>query len=134
MSTESRSSIFSEKILTTIKLNLGLGEDYIVFDREVMNAINMALFDLDQLFDRTLVKDFALETGEETWGQYVSEETFKMFSTIPTYITQKVRLVFDPPSNNFTIEAIERQLARMEFRLTVRDDEDTLGGKTNGIL
>lgn len=111
------------KILDTISQNLGVEKDYDVFDINIITAINASIFDLDQLFSFQLTKDFSVETGEEKWSDYVDEATFKHFAIIPTYIYMKTRLIFDPPTNAFTIEAIERQITRMEFRLTVKDDE-----------
>lgn len=120
---------FEQTILSTVKKNLGVGDDYDVFDRDIITAINLALFDLEQLFSFADVSTFTVETGEETWGEYLDVGNFKAFNTIPAYISLKARLMFDPPTNNFAIEAIERQLARMEFRLTVMNDTKILGGE-----
>lgn len=119
---------FEQPILSTIKKNLGVGDDYDIFDRDIITAVNLALFELEQLFGFATVSTFTIETGEETWGDYVSKEMFDTFSMLPAYISLKARLIFDPPNNNFAVEAIERQLARMEFRITVRDDIKKLGG------
>ena len=117
---------FEHTILSTVKKNLGIGDDYDIFDRDIITAINLALFDLEQLFSFADVSTFTVETGEETWGDYLDAANYKAFNTIPAYISLKARLMFDPPTNNFAIEAIERQLARMEFRLTVMDDTKIL--------
>lgn len=113
---------FEHTILSTVKKNLGIGDDYDIFDRDIITAINLALFELEQLFSFADVSTFTVETGEETWSDYLDAANFKAFNTIPAYISLKARLMFDPPTSNFAIEAIERQLARMEFRLTVMDD------------
>ena len=120
---------FEHTILSTVKKNLGIGDDYDIFDRDIITAINLALFDLEQLFSFANVSTFTVETGEETWGDYLDVANYKAFNTIPAYISLKARLMFDPPTNNFAIEAIERQLARMEFRMTVMDDTKILGGE-----
>lgn len=128
--TQHSTKVYDEPILVTIKKILGIDKDYTHFDKDILVAVNAALFNLSSLFNYSNPDFFNLETGEETWESYLSEEAYKRFPVIPQYIALRSRLLFDPPTNSFLIEGIERQLSRFEFLITVRDDELERGKNT----
>lgn len=110
----------TDSILKTIRANR-FHEGYDVFDTQLILAINSAIFDLNEVVELP-DETFVVSNDTATWGDLLSDELFNRFVTVPQYIDFKVRLYFDPPKNSFAIEAIERQLTRMEHRLSNVND------------
>lgn len=112
-----------DSILVTIKEMLGVGIDYTPFDTEIMVDINSVLMTLCQLGVGP-ERPFLITGPNETWEQFTSR---KDLEAIKTFIYLKVKLLFDTPTNSFTIEAYERQASEYEWRLTqqaeVKEDE-----------
>jgi hypothetical protein len=61
------------------------------------------------------VEGFVITSKDETWGNYLGD-TANLDSVKP-YIYLKTRLIFDPPSSTSAIEAFERQIKEIEWRL-----------------
>lgn len=106
----------SDEILDTIKKLLDIPKDLDYFDTDVKVHINSAMVSLNQLGVGPR-EGFILEDGKETWSDYVGGENVE---SVKTYIYLKVKEVFDPPSNAFAVQAIERQLKEIEWRLSVQ--------------
>lgn len=115
-------------ILLTIKKMLGIAEDYKVFDQDIIAFINSVFMNLYQLGVGPQNYVYAITGESETWDEFTD---MKNFEAIKSYMYLKVKLLFDPPTNSFTIEAIERQIAEREWRLTLQAErkEDTDGTK-----
>lgn len=105
----------NESILTTIKKMLGIEENYEAFDTDIMVHINSVFMTLHQLGVGPR-KGFSISGTRETWGNFISRDK-NLLNGVKTYIYLKVRLLFDPPTNSFTIEAINRQITELEWRL-----------------
>jgi hypothetical protein len=100
-------------ILTSIKKLLGIDEEYTHFDVDITMYINSALMILNQL---GVVSDEILITDKnDSWGDVIGDS--KRIESIKIYVYLKVRLSFDPPTTSFAIEAIERQITELEWRL-----------------
>lgn len=106
-----------ESILTSIKKLLGIDSDYEHFDTDIVIYINSALTTLNQL---GVGPDtgFLIKDKNTVWADFVEEE-MKMES-VKAYVYLKVRLLFDPPTNSFLIEAIQNQVKELEWRLNVQ--------------
>lgn len=104
-------------ILNSIKHALGVPEDYTVFDQDIIMHINTVLGTLHQLGVKTN-DDFAIEGVTETWEDYIPPGP--LIKSVPSFVYVKVRLIFDPPSTSFTIEAFERIASELEFRINVQ--------------
>ena len=109
-----------ESILTSIKKLLGPEEDYTHFDTDIMIHINSALMTLNQLGVGPETGLFITGAGE-TWTSLIGNR--KDIEGIKTYIYLKVRLIFDPPTSGFLIDAIERQISEFEWRLNIQMDK-----------
>lgn len=107
-------------ILLSTKSILGLSEDYTAFDLDVITHINASLATLNQLGIGP-VDGFVIEDANEQWSEL--ELPMRLLSLTRTYIFLKVRLLFDPPSTSYLIEATERQITQYEWRLSVLRDE-----------
>lgn len=105
-----------ESILTSIKKLLGIEKDYTHFDPEIVTHINSVFMILTQI---GLGPDegFYIEDDSTTWDEFV-EDPAKL-QAVKSYVHHKVRLLFDPPSNSTHMDAINRTIAELEWRLKV---------------
>ena len=110
----------SESILDTIKNMLGLEKDYNAFDTEIIAYINSALFTLSQLGVGP-EEGFSITGSDEVWSDFV-ENTSK-FIAVRTFIKLKVQLLFDPPSNSFAVDAVNKQIDELIWRLCLEAEE-----------
>lgn len=97
---------------------LGIEAEYTHFDPEIIVNINTVLMSLYQL--GVGETSYFLVDGTETWEDFLGD--FTNLEGIKTYIYMKVRLLFDPPANSFVLDAMERQIAELEFRINVQVD------------
>lgn len=111
-----------ESILTSIKKLLGIGEEDDTFDTDVIMHINSILSILQQLGvgPRT---GYMITGYDDTWSDFMDRTEDDRFNMIKTYVYLRVRLLFDPPTNSFTIDAIKKQYEEIEWRITVAGDE-----------
>lgn len=103
-----------ESILKSTKKILGLAENYTAFDLDVITHINGAFSILEQLGvgppDGYMIEDY-----RDEWEDYDAPQN--QLNLIKTYIFLKVRMLFDPPTTSFLIEAMNNQISEYEWRL-----------------
>lgn len=105
-----------DSILNTIKKLLGIDPEYDPFDTDVIVAINSALMTLTQVGVGPR-KGFSIRDSTETWTEFVGDRTD--LESIKTYVYLRTKLIFDPPTNSFTIEAMERQAEEYLWRINI---------------
>lgn len=116
-----------ENILTSTKKSLGLGEAYDAFDHDVMTHLNSCFFTLHQLGIGP-EGGFVIETGEETWTDFVSDQISRVAkNALREYCFLKVRLAFDPPTAPHHINAMNEQIDELEYRLQSERELTTNG-------
>lgn len=103
-----------DSILNTIKKMLGYEPDYDVYDTDLVVHINTVFMELNQLGVGP-EECFVIEDDGEEWDEFLDGDT--NFEAVKTYIYLKCKLVFDPPTTSFGIDAINKQLDRLEWRL-----------------
>ena len=111
-----------DSILTSIKKVLGIDDSYTAFDEDTIMHINSVFSTLNQL---GIGPDdgFAIEDDTATWDTYLDGDLNK--NSVKTYMSLKVRLLFDPPTTSFTQEAMKQQAQELEWRLNVvREDTE----------
>lgn len=106
-------------ILVTLKKLLGLPEDYDVFDMDVMIHANSAFATLSQLGVGP-EEPFSIESNSEVWSDFILDD--KNLNPVKTYVYLKVRLLFDPPTTSFAIDAMKKQAEELEWRLNAKAD------------
>lgn len=113
----------AESILNSTKKILGISADYDAFDQDVIMHTNSAFATLHQL---GLGPDegFMIEDDAALWRDFLDDDM--RLNSIKTYVYLKVRLLFDPPTNSFTITALQEQVKEIEWRVSayreVRDN------------
>lgn len=111
----------NESILDTIKKMLGGSDsnDDTHFDMDILIHINSAFDVLHQLGIGP--DDFRIEDSSTTWDEYTTNS--KCISLVATYIYLFVRKSFDPPTNSFLLDAINKDMKEYEWRLNVLANE-----------
>lgn len=106
-----------DSILSTIKNMLGPELDCTDFDTEIIIDINTVLMVLAQLGVGPDV-GLTITDDKNSWTELLGDR--KDLEAVKTYIYLKVRLIFDPPLNSFLVEAINRQITELEWRIAER--------------
>lgn len=109
-----------DSILTSVKKNLGIEETYIHFDDDIIMHINSVFLSLSQLGIASTTP-FVISDKTATWQDLLADQVDKL-AAVQTYIYLKVRLLFDPPTNSFIVEAMKHQILELEWRLNSEVD------------
>lgn len=125
---DSNKEILEESILISIKSMLGPTYDDDSFDTDIIIHINTAFTTLRQLGVGP-EKGYRIKSADNKWSEFVKDE--EMLDSVKTYIYLKTKLVFDPPLNGTLLEAFERQIKELEWRLNVAVESDPIGGENN---
>lgn len=107
-------------ILIDVKKMLGVGEDDTHFDPEIILHTNSSLLALNQLGVGP-TNGFMIAGTTETWDDLLGDRIDTIAAK--TFLYLKVRLVFDPPTSSFVIEAIKDQIKELEWRLNVQAEK-----------
>lgn len=110
-----------DSILKSIKKMLGPTGEYEYFDADIIMHINTVLMTLNQLGVGPS-EGFAIKDDSATWTDLVPESTLARIEAVKTYVYLNVRLLFDPPTNSSHIEAINKQISMLEWRINCEVD------------
>lgn len=108
-----------ESILNSVKKLLGIAEDYNYFDQDIIIDINAALMILTQLGVGPS-KGFLITDDGDTWSDFIGNAN--NLGSIQSYVYMKVKLMFDPPQNSFTVDSMTKLVNEFEWRLNVAAD------------
>lgn len=111
-----------DSILTSIKKLLGIAEGYEHFDSDIIMHINSVFSILTQLGVGPS-DSFSISDKSATWSDFVESDS--RLEILKSYMYLKVKLLFDPPLNTASIEAINRQINELEWRINVTADNFT---------
>lgn len=103
-----------ESILTSIKKLLGIAEEYAHFDQDIIMHINSALMTLSQIGIGP-AEGFTINSDIQTWTDFLGEQT--NVEAVKTFVYLKVKMVFDPPTSSFVMDAYNRQAEEYLCRL-----------------
>lgn len=107
-------------ILKSIKHMLGLDEMFDCYDLDIIIFINAALSTLEQI-GVLKYPGFHITGDLETWGDAIRE--YVVLDHVKQYVYMKVRVAFDPPSSSFVLDALNKTIEELEWRLNIRVDE-----------
>ena len=108
-----------ESILTSIKKMLGIAEEYIHFDGDLIIHINSVLSILTQIGVGSS-EGFSIEDKTAAWTDFIPESSKLEF--VKSYTYMKVKLLFDPPLSSAVIESMNRMISELEWRIQVAAD------------
>lgn len=108
-----------DSILTSIKQQLGIVEDYDAFDNELIIHINSVLRILNQMgVGKT---GFNISDSSSTWSDFLGAYENEL-SDVKTYVYLKVRTIWDPPTVGSHVTAMENMIKELEWRINVQID------------
>lgn len=108
-----------DSILNSVKKMLGIPPEATQFDMDIIfhiNAVFMILMQLGVGPDT----GFSIEDSGETWSDYLGDA--KRLESVKSYVYLKTRMMFDPPSSSFVLNAMKEQAAELEWRLNIEVD------------
>lgn len=107
----------SDSILTSTKKMCGLDESYTVFDLDFITHINSVF---STLGDLGIGPDdgFAIEDKSAVWDDFLANDN--RLNSAKTYMYLRVRMLFDPPTTSFLLDATKEQIKELEWRLNVQ--------------
>ena len=111
-----------DSILTSIKKMIGITEINVDFDPDIIMHINTVFLSLKQLGIGP-VEGFTIIDDSAKWEDFIpteeDPESKALLSSVKSYIHLKVKLAFDPPLNSAITEAINKQIAELEWRMNI---------------
>lgn len=110
-----------ESILTSVKKNLGIAEDYEHFDSDIIMHINSMLNVLTQIGVGP-ASGFSIEDKDAVWSDFIDDSRLNM---VKSYVSIRVKLIFDPPQSSSAVEALTNIWKELEWRLGVTVDPAT---------
>lgn len=113
----------ADSILNTTKKVLGIGTDYDAFDVDIIMHINSVFSVLNQLGVGPTTP-FYITDDTETWDDFTG--TNKAIESVKSYVWARVRVLFDPPTTSFAIDALQKLITELEWRLNVQSEGSTL--------
>lgn len=63
---------------------------------------------------------FSIKDSTSTWEDFIGDDAY--IDSVKTYVGLKVRMMFDPPSSSTHADAINRNIAELEWRLQVASE------------
>lgn len=106
-------------ILNDTKKILGLTEDYVYFDQDIILHINTVFSILSELGIGPR-DGFRISDSSTDWNEYLEDN--KMLEMVKTYIGLKVGMIFDPPVSSIVADAKNKMIAELEWRMNVSVD------------
>lgn len=103
-------------ILTSTKKILGIPNEYEVYDDDIVTHINSTFSIVNQLGVGPEEGFFIEDAGAE-WDDL--GVPMNQLGVIRTYVFVRVKMLFDPPTVGFMVDATERQISELEWRLSV---------------
>jgi hypothetical protein len=112
-----------ESILTSIKKLLGIAEEYTHFDADLIIHINSVLSILTQIGVGP-AEGFSIKDKSSVWEDFVPENS--KWELIKSYTYMKVKLLFDPPLSSSVMEAYNRTISELEWRILISGEEENV--------
>ena len=109
----------TNSILLSVKKDLGISLEDEYFDPDLIMHINSALSVLAQLGVGPS-SGFFISDETTTWNDFIGNDP--LLNLVKTYVSKKVKVVFDPPNTGPLSEALNKTLSEMEWRIMVIAD------------
>lgn len=108
-----------DSILMTIR-KLVCGNPYADhFDTDLLVHINACFSILNQLGVGP-ENGFVVTDETQSWSSY--SDNGRILNMVKTYVTLKVKKIFDPPLTSSVLEAMDKEISQLEWRLNVAVD------------
>ena len=114
-----RGDLMNESILTSIKAQLGIQEEYTAFDQQIIMHVNSVLMVLNQLGVGP-ESGFVISDKTAIWSDFLSSD--RNLEATKSYIGMKVKMLFDPPTTSVVADSMNRMINEFEWRLNVETE------------
>lgn len=101
-----------ESILESVKMNMGIIENYTVFDEQLVMNINM-VFSI--LYEIGAGPSFYIDGDNKTWSDYTTDKILE--GMVKQYMYLSVKMIFDPPTSSIAEKAAEDYKKELETRI-----------------
>ena len=92
------------------------------FDTDLLVHINACFSILNQLGVGP-ENGFVVTDETQSWSSYSDND--RVLNMVKTYVTLKVKKIFDPPLTSSVLEAMDKEISQLEWRLNVAVDPAT---------
>jgi len=96
-----------DSILNYIRTVLVGDENDTSFDLELVSCINLALNNLTDVGIGPK-EGFEIKGSSETWADFIGENK-PIFNRVKKYVELETRLLFDPPTSSYVLEALQKK-------------------------
>lgn len=103
-------------ILDSVKKVLNLASDYTPFDQDIIMHINTAFSTLNQLGIGPEA-GFMIEDNTSVWSDFLAGDM--RLNNVKSYVYLRVRLLFDPPTIGYQMDAMKEQIRELEVRINI---------------
>lgn len=104
---------YNDSILDTVKKTIGLAPEIPDFDQDIILHTNSILSVLTQIGIGP-EEGFVISDSSQTWKDFLGEDP--NLEMVKSYVCNRVRLIFDPPTNSNVTQALEKQCTEFETR------------------
>jgi hypothetical protein len=111
----------AQSILDSVKKVLNITPDDTDFDIDIIMHINSVFSTLYQLGVGPKT-DFGIEDKNKTWDQFLGNSPH--MNSVKTYMVQRVRLIFDPPTTSYALDSFKEQIKEAEVRLLMQSHDN----------
>lgn len=108
-----------DSILASIKERIGIAEDDNSFDTDIVDLINSAFADLNDIGVGPS-EGFSISNSNDLWDDF--SEDVRVLSSVKDFVYLTVKLTFDPPTQTSLLTSMENRLKKLEWRLNVKCD------------
>lgn len=119
-----------KNILETVKKLIGIPKEDTSFDVDIIIYINSTLVILSQLglseADKLPVVDEFTD-----WTNLLADRTD--LEIVKSYISMKTKLMFDPPTSSVAMEALNRTIAEMEWRIANHQVKEVINNESTSF-
>jgi hypothetical protein len=109
-----------DSILQSVKKDLGIAPEYTHFDQELITNINSVLSVIRQLGVGPQ-EGFRISDDTAVWTDLVDASDERL-EYVKTYVSKRVKLLFDPPLNSSVLESTKAVMSELEWRMNVDVD------------
>lgn len=106
----------TDSILTSVKNAMDVATDDPSFDGRIIMHINTVLSTLNQL-NVGPIDGFMIEDDTPVWNDLLGGDN--RLNMVKSYMYTRVRLLFDPPTTGYLVDALKEQILEFEWRIEV---------------
>lgn len=113
-----------DSILNNVKKLLGIDSEDDSFDIDVMTMINSTIPSLAQIGIGPS-NGYIVTSADDKWTDWITTNDINL-QGVKTYLYLKIKLIFDPPTNSTVVEAFNKNLNELEWRMMLAVETNNL--------